>query len=242
MKARALVTLLALTASTAAFAQEEEALVEKVAVKNRLFDTDGRFELGLNVGFTLLTQLTEHYTFNLAISYDIVRTFALELLGGYSYSRHTSLARDVADQFNGSSQKTADDLSGLWEMMLNAVVGLRWQPFYGKIGFFAELPIHFQAYIWAGGGVGYFKMQSVTICNHKTGGECDEFYTDAKLGPLVSTAGGFRFFLPTVGNHHTVRFELRGFHYLDSYLAGVNRQVALTGSGNTGGAMVTQAG
>jgi hypothetical protein len=85
-------------------------------------------------------------------------------------------------------------------------------------------------------------MESVTVCNHKTGGQCDAYFQDAKLGPLVSTAGGFRFFLPSVGNHHTVRFELRGFHYLDSYLSGVNLAAALSGSNPTGGGGYVAAG
>src|SRR5262245_58359214 len=123
---RICICLAALLVAAPSFAEEEQgALVEKVAVRNRLCTADGRFELGFNVGFTLLTRLTEHYTFNLNLAFNIVNTFAIELLGGYSYSRHTSLANDVAEQFlsgstgncptpNPSDPTCAQDLSGLW--------------------------------------------------------------------------------------------------------------------------------
>jgi outer membrane beta-barrel protein len=230
MKVRALFTLLALTAAVPAIADEEQgALVEKVAVRNRLFTTAGRFELGVNLGFALLTQLTEHYTGNLDLSFNIVDTFAVELLAGASYSRHTSLARDVADQFadRGVTPTTKwNDLSGLWEMVGNAVLALRWQPLYGKIGgalqdlLFGN-PIHFQFYLSAGGGVGYFKRESLVICLHRSAGSCDDYFSEQKVGPVFTGGLGFRFFLPTFGNHHSLRLEVRDWIFLDSYNLGV---------------------
>ena len=70
MKLKRLVVLCAALVSARAFAASEEqgALVEKVAVRNRLFLTGGRFELGVNFGFGLISQLTEHYTGNLQLS------------------------------------------------------------------------------------------------------------------------------------------------------------------------------
>jgi outer membrane beta-barrel protein len=230
INARALLTLLTLTAAVPAFAEDEQgALVEKVAVRNRLFTTGGRFELGLNAGFSLLTQLTEHYTFNLDLAFNIVDTFAIELLAGGSYTRHTSLANDVADQFAGRTVQATtkwNDMSGLWEMVGNAVLALRWQPLYGKIGgalqdLLLGNPIHFQLYIDAGGGVGYFKRESVVICLHRSGGTCDDYLSDSKVGPVFTGGLGFRFFLPTYGNHHSLRLEVRDWIFLDSYMLGV---------------------
>ncbi len=37
-------------------------------------------------------------------------------------------------------------------MGVNGSIGARWQPIYGKINLIAELPVHFQLYLWAGGG------------------------------------------------------------------------------------------
>ena len=47
-----------LCAALPAFAEDEDqALVEKVAVRNRLFTADGRFELGATAGFAMLSRL-----------------------------------------------------------------------------------------------------------------------------------------------------------------------------------------
>lgn len=251
MKVRALFTLLVLTSSSLAFAAEEEgALVEKVAVKNRLFTTGKRFELGINFGFALISQLTEHYTANLDLSFNLVDTFAIELLAGGSYSRHTSLARDVRDQFAGrmvNATTKVDDLSNLWQMVGNAVLGLRWQPLYGKIGGALQdvllgNPIHFQFYIALGGGAGYFVRESIVICNHKSGTTCDDYFDESKVGVLFTGAAGMRFFLPTVGNHHSLRLEVRDWIYLDSFYTGVGAQAALNPNNPTGGGTLQQAG
>jgi len=73
----------------AALQDGNSTVVEDVAVRNRLFTVSDRFELGLNFGASMLTQLTEHYTVNAALSWNLAETFALEILAGGSYSRHT---------------------------------------------------------------------------------------------------------------------------------------------------------
>ena len=256
------VSVLVLLVAAPSFAAEEEgALVEKVAVRNRLFTTAGRFEIGANFGFSILTTLTEHYTFNAAIAYNFVETFAVELLGGASYTRHTTLASDVASQFlsstsgncvtpNPNDTRCAEDLTNLWEMVANGTLGLRWAPLYGKIGgllqdVLAGNPIHFQFYLSLGGGVGYFKRESVVICNVQTGGECIDanggtgYYAQSKVGPLVTAALGFRIYLPIIGNHHSIKAEVRDFSFIDEYLIGVSRIVAKNPNSPDGGGTVT---
>jgi len=239
MRSISALVLVAFFTAGPAFAAEEEqgALVEKVAVKNRLFNTRGRFELGLNLGFSVLNQLTEHYTGNLNISFNFVETFAIELLAGGSYTRHTSLANQVADNFNKSNVMSSDDLSNLWEMVANGTLGLRWQFLYGKIGGLLQdvllgNPIHFQFYVAVGGGAGFFKRESVVICNQtstgRVGGECLQYLTETKASPVVTLALGWRFFLPTIGNNHSLRVEVRDFSYFDSYVENFNRAAALT--------------
>lgn len=245
METRVCISVLALLVAFPAFAAEEEgALVEKVAVRNKLFTTAGRFELGINLGFTALTQMTEHYTANLNVGYNIVETFGVELLAGGSYSRQTSLARDVAEQFHRTTSRSADDLSNLWEMVANGTIGFRWQPLYGKIGGLLQdvllgNPIHFQFYVSLGGGVGYFKRASVVICNDTSvrtlgAGECRSYYQENSVGPLVTAALGWRLFLPIIGNHHSLRVEVRDFSYLDTYYVNVDRPTAWNEANPTG--------
>jgi outer membrane beta-barrel protein len=235
---------LALCAS-AAFAADEE-LVEKAVVRNRLFNVDGHFELGFNVGLSMLSRLTDHYNLNASVAYNLADSLALELRVGYAFSRHTGLANQIAYDFSKNGSITEiKDLSDLWEMNANGVLGLRWQPIYGKISLMAELPVHYQAYLWLGGGAAMLHRESLTICNTSLA-KCTEFsdssgdnfragatpfLTNDKIGPVVSVALGWRFFL---NQKHAVKFEIRDYSYLDSYLEGVNRAAALSASNPTG--------
>jgi outer membrane beta-barrel protein len=241
-----LFAVLALALSAGAFAQEGEGdLVEKVAVKNRLFTVAGRPEVGANVGFTLLSKLTEHYNFNASFAYNVVDWFGLEVRAGYAYSRHTSLANQIQDDFiaNTLPQKPhIDDAADLWQMTANAVVGARFQPIYGKISLMAELPVHFQFYLWAGVGAGYFTMQSLAICAQKTGARsCGAYYTDQKVGPLGSIAAGFRFFTARESKH-SIKIEVRDWAWLDSYWTGVVRDSQTSGNPTAGGQLSPNAG
>ena len=222
--------LLLLTAG-AAFAEEEtDVLVEKVAVRNRLFSVEGRWEIGANVGFSILSRLTEHYNLNLSVAINAKDWFGLEARGGYAISRHTSLADQIqTDFFANNTISKANDAADLWELTAHGVLGVRFQPIYGKINLMSELPIHFQFYLWAGGGVGYLKRQSMVLCaERRSARECGAFLTENKISPLVSVALGFRVFLPFSG--HSVKLEVRDWSYLDSFKIGVDRA---TGAGGT---------
>ncbi len=208
-----------------ALAQDD--VLEKVVVRNRLYNVGGRTEVGLNLGFTILSRLTEHYNANAHFAYNLSETFAFEVRAGYAYSRHTSLAKDVEAAFAGNqSIKDVDDLSDLWEMTANGSVGVRWAPMYGKLSLMAEVPVHFQAYLWLGAGGGQFKRQSLLICvDGRTSGECGEYFTEQKVGPFASGALGLRFFL---SSQHALKVELRDFSWPDSYLVDVPRDPART--------------
>lgn len=223
-----LMSCLVLLTAGAAFAEEEaDELVEKVAVRNRLFSVEGRWELGGNVGFSILSRLTDHYNLNVSVAYNAKDWFGLELRGGYAISRHTSLADQIqTDFFANNTISKANDAADLWELTAHGVVGARFQPIYGKINLMSELPVHFQFYLWAGGGVGYLKRESMVLCAQKISArECGEFLTENKVSPLVSLALGFRFF---VVQGHSIKLEVRDWSYLDSYQVNVDRA---TGTG-----------
>lgn len=234
--------VVALAASTA-FAEENEgeALVEKVAVRNRLFSVNGRWEIGGNVGFSLLSRLTDHYNLNISAAYNVAEWLGLEFRGGYAISRHTSLADQIqADFYTNSSISRANDLSDLWEMTANAVIGARFQPIYGKLNLMAELPVHFQLYFWVGGGAGLMKRESLVIdlCPAGTK-ECSDYFKENKVSPLVSLAVGFRFF---VTNKHAVKLEARSWSYLDSYYIEVDRASSSAANPTAGGRLSPNAG
>ena len=250
-----LVSLVALAAFPAA-ADEASDLVEQDAVRNRLFHVDGRWEVGADVGLTLVSRLTEHYNFTASVAYNLMESFAVELRGGYALSRHTGLAQRIADQFYkeqnaggmGPKNTVFNDLSDSFEIKANFLLGARWQPIYGKVSLLAELPVHFQLYLWAGVGGALLSKESILVCNGAgtkvdpatgaTVAACATPYTENKFGPLASVAIGFRFF---VTERNSFKIELRDYAFFDSYLTDVKYAQAFT-SPTGGGTPATVAG
>ncbi len=247
----AAVTAAVLLAGLPALAQQDE-LIEKVVVRNRLYTLAGRFEVAPTVGFTVVNQLTDHVNLNANLAYNMSDTLAVELRGGYALSRHTGLADQVADkllQRDPARELTqGDDFSHLWEMKGNGVIGLRWAPLYGKISLLAELPVHAQAYLWAGAGAGQFERQSIVYCANasrpKTSSGaasgpavCNEYLFETDLKFVGSAAAGFRFFTHQGGG---VRAELRNYIFPDAYRIDIDRRAAE--SGQETGTQTTTAG
>lgn len=237
--------VVALAASTAFAAEEntegEGALVEKVAVRNRLFSVNGRWELGGNVGFSLLSRLTDHYNLNVSGAYNVAEWLGIELRGGYAISRHTSLADQIQEDFyTNTSISRASDLADLWEMTAHGVVGARFQPIYGKLNLVAELPVHFQLYFWVGGGAALLKRESLVLDLCATGAsKCTDYFKENKVSPLVSLALGFRFF---INQKHGIKLETRSWSYLDSYFIEVDRASSSAANPTAGGRSSPNAG
>jgi outer membrane beta-barrel protein len=191
-------------------------LIERVVVRNRLYSMNKRFEVGADVGFTLLGRLTDHINLNAILGYNFADSFGIELRGGWAFSRHTGLANQLSTKVFDNPTSITEDLSGLWEMKGNGAVGVRWAPIYGKISLLAEVPVHYQFYLWGGGGVGTFERESVVICTglDNTGAGCGDFFVDTKFSGFGSAALGFRFFTHQGGS---VKLEIRDNFFPDSY-------------------------
>ena len=187
------------------------------------------------------TRLTEHYNFQANVGYNIVDSFAVELRAGWAYSRNTSLTTRVREQLLATSVGSFSDVSGLWRMSVNGAIGARWQPIYGKISLVAEVPVHFQLYLWAGAGGALLDRESAVLCTQPVRGAmntitaCNEYLTEQKFAPVVSLAAGFRFF---INEHHVVRIELRDWSYFDSYF----ENVPASNNGAQGGTLASSPG
>jgi outer membrane beta-barrel protein len=206
-------------------------LLENVVVRNRLYSTAGRHELGVNFGLTMMPRLTDHYQANLNYAYNFSEQWAVEVRGGYAFSRQTGLARQVAEEFaKNSGVVETDDLADLWEMNANGTLGIRWAPIYGKVSLMAELPVHFQTYVWLGGGAAQFNRTSLVYCTSGSATTCNRFREDSKVGALFSAAFGTRLF---VTPNHGFRIEVRNYSFLDSYRVDIVRATARAG-GETG--------
>ena len=248
--ARAL-TLVALTACLVPIGAQA-AEPEKVVVRNRKYTADGKFEASVNVGFSLATYLTDHTNFNASVAYNLTENWALELGGGYAYTRHTSVAdaasATIVKDNPTKSAKVVDDFTDLWQMTWSATGALRWTPIYGKINLAAELPVHFQFYLLLGGGAGGMKRDSLVYCigSRPTSGAVScGFGEDDALKPLHQTEvkpiilGGFgmKFF---VTQWLGLRLEVRDMAFPDSYRVEINRAAAEGDSGAADGGAPTQ--
>ncbi|MBJ6762905.1 outer membrane beta-barrel domain-containing protein [Myxococcaceae bacterium JPH2] len=234
MKARTFRVLTSLLATLTALgaAAQEEGVLDSAVVRNRLYRPAGHPELSLSVGLPVQTHLTAHYFFDVGLAYNLFDTLALEARAGYAASRHTGLARSISESFlDRQDKKITDELEDLWQMNFHGVAGVRWAPVYGKLSLVSDIPAHFQAYLWAGGGVGSFKRQSIIQCSHvvdRTAGVCDDrtalddrgsaredfWVHETRVAPVVSGALGFRFFIL---DKHGVKLEVRDWIFRDSY-------------------------
>jgi outer membrane beta-barrel protein len=226
-------TLVGQAAVAQATSVVDQELIDRTVVRNRLYTVKGRLEVAPHVGFTMVNRLTDHWNFNLSVGWNMGETLALEVRGGYALSRHTGLARQVGEhllQRNPNSEvQITSDLRNLWEMKANGLAGIRWAPLYGKISLMAELPVHFQAYLWAGGGGGTFHRESIVFCQggvDRAAGTCANWFTEDKVTWIASGAAGLRFFTHPGGG---LRVEVRNYVWPDSFLININRRQAELG-------------
>lgn len=217
--------------------ENEDELIERVVVRNRLYTTGGKLEISPTLGFTILNRLTDHQNLNVGIAYNVSDSIAFELRGGYALSRHTGLADRIAENLllrqPARELGIVDDMSELWEMQANGALGIRWNPIYGKISLLADLPVHFQTYIWVGGGVGTFFRESIVECLQVEAGRsaCAQWAQESRVAPLASVAFGFRFFTHQGG---AIRAEVRDYAFTDSYKERIDRQSSEGGGQPTG--------
>ncbi|WP_434390124.1 outer membrane beta-barrel domain-containing protein [Melittangium boletus] len=220
-------------------ASAQQQVLDPAAVRHRLYSPENRLELSLAVGLPAREYLTGHYNLNVGVAYNALRTLGLEARGGYALSRHTGLARSLSESFlNREDKRITDELSDMWEMGAHGVVGVRWAPIYGKLSLLSDATAHFQAYLWAGGGLASLRRESIVQCSRvvdRARGICDnrtnptdastatESYwrTDSRVAPVVSAAVGLRFFLT---QRQALRLELRDWVFQDQFRVNVDRE------------------
>jgi outer membrane beta-barrel protein len=252
LRAASALALLALAAAAQA------AEPERVVVRNRQFATDGHFEGTVAAGTTIVNYLTDHTNLTGSLAYNLTEQFAFELSGGYALSRHTNVAEAAATEVvtadPTTQQKRVDDFSDLWQLGWSATGALRWAPIYGKLNIAAELPVHFQFYLLAGGGAGGMTRDSLVYCignvdpTKRKSATCNPGdpnpYNLAPLHssavkPLILGGVGMRFFLTKWAG---LRLEVRDLAFPDSYRVGITRADSEhdTGALNGGEAAATQ--
>lgn len=224
-----------LVAAGSASAQEG---FEPTAVRHRLYDMQGKVELQPFFGTQIFQRLTYHELLGVSAAYDVFDSLAIDVRAAYGFTGHTGLADQIEQQVMQRDPAlgdltVVDDLSDLWELRGHLIAGVRWAPLYGKISLFAETPLHFQAYLWLGGGAGVLHRRSVVYCREVTSrelGTCGDALEEDRVAPVASAALGFRFF---AGRSGSAFFELRSVVFKDRYRVDIDRSAAEAG-GSTG--------
>ncbi|MGI5860690.1 MAG: outer membrane beta-barrel domain-containing protein [Myxococcales bacterium] len=215
---------------------------EKVVVRNRLYVNEGRFEASASAGLSVVNYLTRHTNLTASLAYNVTEQWAVELVGGYALSSQTNVAEaasnEVVQSNPASQQKTVDDFEDLWQMTWNVGLAARWAPIYGKMNVAAELPVHFNAYLLAGAGLGGMERDSLVYCigdvddSHRKLATCrPDGSGDYSLTPLHSSQVkpifmgglGFRFI---VNEWAGLRIEVRDMAFPDSYRVDIARAAA----------------
>ncbi|MHB8418531.1 MAG: outer membrane beta-barrel domain-containing protein [Myxococcales bacterium] len=238
---KAALSLALVGAAASAVAAEPEAVV----VRNRLYSDASRFELKAVWDTSLNNSLTSMNNLQLSLSYHVTEAWAVELIGGYAFGGPTSLFCQAENPSNAStcnqgsnsifkgavaSGKTyPTDFPNLWVMNgPNAMLGLRWEPVYGKLSLLTELPIHFKWFLSLDGGVADFMRNSLAFCsNYNAGagggtGDCNynvnagiyQTVTQTQWNWLASAATGLRFI---VFSRLSLEAAIRDYLWADSY-------------------------
>jgi len=162
-----LATLLVAAVVAPDYARADD-VVERVVVRNRKYTTWQKFEVTPTVGFSLTNRLTSNMNFQLGLAYNFSEIFALELRPGFNLGSLTEVGEDARDRIFskgavGEIESTVDDFPDMWTMEWQALLMPRWTPIYGKLNLVTEVPIHFQAYLTAGGGLRFFLSDLVLL-------------------------------------------------------------------------------
>lgn len=224
---RGIITALSLAslALPALASAETEGKVEKVVVRNRIHHSQGQWEVNPGIGFSLSNQMTEHTNFELGLAYNLWESFALELRGGYALAGLSSVAKQVQQQYVGAIQQPTDenseqkytDFADSWQLQWQAMVLPRWQPIYGKLNLVTELPVHFQGYLTAGGGLVGLHRQSAI---YRQGAQ---FLEEDRQSPAFAGGGGMRFWM---SDWAVLKIELLDIAFPDQFREGISRYQA----------------
>lgn len=215
-----LVTLLVgtLAVPETAFANDEE-IIERVVVRNRKHSVWNSLEISPTVGLSVVNRMTQQYNFQLGIGYNFTEQWGLDVRGGWALSDLTSVGTEARANREGKTDVEAvDEFQDLWRLQWQALLMPRWSPIYGKLNIVTELPIHFQAYLTAGGGAVGLMQESVVYCQTGGGPECS--YLEEERQTFAVAAGlGLRFF---VSEHIGLKLEFLDMMYPDQHRTGIS--------------------
>ncbi len=224
-------TLTALIAAIAALAAGPGRATEPViygpdgaptVVQNKLYTMTSRWELGFGAALAVNGALVDHYGGLLSLTYHPNEWFDFGVEVSGNFTQLTGLADQVRDKLpkradpNTQKHNTNDEIANVAQMRATGMLLARLAPFYGKFNLASEVSIHFQAYGLIGAGGGLFHHESVNICGTAGTAACarGSYLTSDAVKVAGQVGAGMRFYF---GDHWSLRTELRGVLFPDSY-------------------------
>ncbi len=209
-----IVAVIGLVASSGAFAQESGLMDkyldkywgQKRAVKviqKRLFQKDGRHELGVFFGTIPNDEFMMYYPTGLRYNYYFSEDLGMEIFGEYLIGQQSDLSDFLADPevFNVQIQTHLPQ-----KLMWTAGLEGLWSPVHGKVGMFTSKLFHFDLHLALGVGAIGTEVRTRDIGKLEEG----ESSRKHKVDVAANVGAGVRmFFLDWLA----VRLEYRHFFY-----------------------------
>ena len=200
---------LALTASGARAAEDDDAVQRVHVIEKRPFTEAGRWEL---TGF-LPVQINSKFTFHAGVAaelaYHLRENLAVQVGIGWSpISWRSTLTEELIKKVNQEPLA-----SNALLLQADAVAGLELMPVYGKITVFDGKILRLGFYLNAGIGAAKTRLQ-LEPADSETG----RTYGDTGFRPMGALGAGFRVF---IGESATIRLEVRDLVY-SAYVSRVN--------------------
>ncbi len=197
-------------------------------VQRKLHPMSGKWEVGALFDVAINTALVDQLGGVVGICYHpnewldagVEGLFHSTALSGLAVNVRNALPARIAPPQGCSARplpaECKDEFANGDQLRAGGFAVARIAPIYGKFNLASELKVHFQAFLLGGAGVGSFHRESVNLC--ATGGTstCTRFQTSDATRFVGEVGGGFRFYL---GQHWSLRTELRGYLFSSSYKA-----------------------
>ena len=220
-----IVALIALLASSGAFAQDAGVMDKYLdkywgkkrsvkVIQKRLFEKDGRHELGLFFGTVPNDEFMLYFPVGGRYNYYFSEDLGMEVFGEYLIEKESDLSAFLEDpQYLDVQIQTFLPQKLLW----TAGLAFLWSPIHGKIGLFTSKLFHFDVHLALGAGALGTEVRTKEEGGARTG----------KIDVAANAGAGARLYLT---DYFALRLEYRHFFYAadDEGGGGVSYPLELT--------------
>ena len=184
-------------------------------VQHKLHTMTGLWEAGLAFDMAMNTALVDQMGGLVSVSYHPNEWLDLGLDGLLHHTALSTLALNVrTDLRSRAAAQRGDELTGDNQLRGGIFALARVAPVYGKFSLAGETNVHFQAYLFGGGGAARIHRESINLCADPGTATCGSFQQTDWTRPAAIGGAGFRFYF---NRAFSLRTEVRGYFFRSSY-------------------------